>query len=101
VRGHEGTNVEIRISGVLTPKVLTLKSPDRLVIDLPNAVPESRPHNIPVHAADVNMVRMSQYQAEPPTTRVVLVLNSRQKFEYANLSDKLVVKLRPLAATGA
>ncbi|PYX96589.1 MAG: hypothetical protein DMG63_16735, partial [Acidobacteria bacterium] len=101
VRGHEGTNVEIRISGVLTPKVLTLKSPDRLVIDLPNAVPESRPHNIPVHAADVNMVRMSQYQAEPPTTRVVLDLKSPQDFQLANLSDKLVVKLRPLAARGA
>src|SRR5207237_203498 len=69
VRGHDGTNVEIRASGTLTPKILTLKSPDRLVIDLPNALPESRSHNIPVHASDVNMVRMSEYRAEPPTTR--------------------------------
>ena len=101
VRGHEGTNVEIRVSGAITPKVLTLKSPDRLVIDLPNAAPESRPHNIPVHATDVNMVRMSQYQAEPPTTRVVLDLKSPQDFQLANLNDKLVIKLRPLAARGS
>src|SRR5438045_7807931 len=37
VGGHAGKNVAIRISEILTPKVLTLKSPDRLVIDLPNA----------------------------------------------------------------
>jgi len=100
VRGHDGTNIEIRATGTLTPKVLTLKSPDRLVIDLPNALPETRPHNIPVHAADVNMVRMSQYQAEPPTTRVVLDLKAPQDFQVASLSDRLVVKLRPLANHG-
>jgi type IV pilus assembly protein PilQ len=101
VRGHDGTNVEIRATGPLTPKVLTLKSPDRLVIDLPNALPESRPHNIPVHAADVNMVRMSQYQAEPPITRVVFDLKAPQDFQLASLNDKLVVKLRPLASRGS
>jgi len=100
IRGHDGTNVEIRVNGALTPKISTLKSPDRLVIDLPNAVPESRPHNIPVHAADVNMVRMSQYQAEPPTTRVVLDLRGPQDFQLASLNDRLVVKLRPLASRG-
>lgn len=100
VRGHDGTNVEIRTTGTLVPKTLTLKSPERLVIDLPNAVPESRPHNIPVHAADVNMVRMSQFQTEPPTTRVVLDLKAPQSFELASLDRKLVVKLRPLTNRG-
>jgi len=100
VRGNEGTNVEIRATGILTARTLTLKSPERLVIDLPNAVPESRPHNIPVHAADVNMVRMSQYQTEPPTTRVVLDLKAPQNFELASLDNKLVVKLRPLTSRG-
>lgn len=96
VRGHDGTNVEIRASGLLTPKVLTLKSPDRLVIDLANAVPESRPHDIPVHAADLNMVRMARYQSDPPTTRVVLDLKAPQGFQIASANDKLIVKLRPL-----
>ena len=98
VRGHEGTNVEIRSSGLLIPKVLTLKSPDRLVIDLPNAVTESRPHDIPVHAADLNMVRMGRFRADPPVTRVVLDLKAPQDFQLASTTDKLIVKLRPLNA---
>jgi type IV pilus assembly protein PilQ len=97
VRGHDGTNIEIRSTGPLTPKVLTLKAPDRLVIDLENAVPESRSHSIPVHAADLNMVRMAQFQAEPPTTRVVLDLKSPQAFQLVSMHDKLIVELRPLA----
>ncbi|MBV9145400.1 MAG: AMIN domain-containing protein, partial [Acidobacteria bacterium] len=97
VRGHDGTEVEIRASGLLSPKTLTLTSPDRLVIDLPNAVPDSRPHDIPVHAADLNMVRMAQYRSDPPTTRVVLDLKAPHEFLLASAEDKLIVKLRPAA----
>ena len=97
VRGHDGTNVEIHATGLLSPKTLTLRSPDRLVIDLVNAVPESRTRDIPVHAADLNMVRMARYQSDPPTTRVVLDLKSPQDFQLASMSDTLIVKLRPLA----
>lgn len=97
VRGRNGTDIEIRANGPLTPKILTLKSPDRLVIDLLNAVPETRSHNIPVHAADLNMVRMAQFQANPPTTRVVLDLKSPQGFALAKTNDKLIVSLHPLA----
>ncbi len=97
VRGRNGTDVEIRADGPLTPKVLTLKSPDRLVIDLQNAVPETRSHTIPVHASDLNMVRMSQFQAAPPTTRIVLDLKSPQGFALAKTNDKLIVSLHPLA----
>ena len=98
VRGHSGTDVEIRATGPLSPKILTLKSPDRLVIDLPNAVPETRTHNIPVHATDLNMVRMSQFQANPPTTRVVLDLKAPQGFALAKMNNKLIVSLHPLVA---
>ena len=99
VRGQEGTNVEIRATGLLSPKFLTLKSPDRLVIDLPNAVTESSVRSIPVHATDLNAVRMARYQAEPPTTRVVLDLKSAQGFQLASFNDMLIVKLHPLAGS--
>ncbi len=101
VRGHNGTDVEIRANGPLNPKILTLKSPDRLVIDLQNALPEERTHSIPVHAADLDMVRMSQFQANPPTTRVVLDLKSPHSFALAETKDKLIVSLRPVALAGS
>jgi type IV pilus secretin PilQ/predicted competence protein len=101
VRGHDGTNVEIHTTGSLTPKVLTLKSPDRLVIDLANAVPETKSRTIPVHGADLNRVRMAQFQVEPPTTRVVLDLKSPQAFQLVSFHDKLIVQLRPLAPTNS
>jgi type IV pilus assembly protein PilQ len=101
VRGHDGTDVEIHASGVLSPKTLTLKSPDRLVIDLPNSVLESRAHDIPVNAADLNMVRMARYQSDPPTTRVVLDLKAPQNFQLASTTDKLIVKLHPFTAATA
>jgi len=99
VRGQDGTNVEIRASGLLSPKFLTLKSPDRIVIDLPNAVPQWNVRNIPVHATDLNVVRMARYQADPPTTRVVLDLKAPQGFQLASVNDKLIIKLHPLSAS--
>jgi type IV pilus secretin PilQ/predicted competence protein len=101
LRGQDGMNVEIRANGPLTPKVLTLKSPERLVIDLPNTVPQTHSRNIPVHAADLNMVRMAQFQDQPPTTRVVLDLKAPQDFQLASFNDKLIVKLRPHASAAA
>ena len=101
VRGHDGTNVVIRSTGPLTPKVLTLRSPDRLVIDLANALPEARPHDIPVHAADLDMVRMARYQDQPPTTRVVLDLKSPQDFHLTEDGGNLVVQLRPVVVAKA
>lgn len=101
VRGRDGTDVEIHASGVLSPKTLTLKSPDRLVIDLPNSILESRPHDIPVNAADLNMVRMARYQSDPPTTRVVLDLKAPQNFQLASTTDKLIVQLHPFTAAAA
>jgi type IV pilus assembly protein PilQ len=98
VRGHDGTNVEIRTTGLLTPRVLQLKSPDRLVLDLANAIPESRPHDIPVHASDLNRIRMSQYLAAPPTTRIVLDLTAPQHFQLDSTGDRLIVKLHPMTA---
>jgi len=96
VRGRDGMNVEIRANGSLTPRILKLKNPDRLVIDLINAIPESRPHEIPVHAADVTDIRMSQFQAAPPTTRVVVDLTTPQDYDLSNAPGMLTVKLHSL-----
>src|SRR5262249_50240487 len=93
VRGRNSINVEIVANGVLEPKALRLSQPERVVVDLPNAVPLLRQHTIAVNSAEVKTVRMSRYQFAPPVTRVVVDLGSATKYELVPAGNKLVVKL--------
>ena len=100
IRAKNGINVEIVASGALDPKATRLSHPERIVIDLPNAVPLLRQHNISVNSAEVKSVRMSQYQAQPPVTRVVVDLGSAREYELLPDGKKVVVQLHaPLSAT--
>ncbi|MCI0353281.1 MAG: type IV pilus secretin PilQ [Acidobacteriales bacterium] len=93
VRGRNSIDVEILATGVLEPKALRLSQPERLVVDLPNAVPLLRQHTIPVNAAEVKMVRMSRYQSAPPVTRLVVDLGSARDWDLVPAGKKLTVKL--------
>lgn len=93
-RGQQGLNVEITGSGPLTAKTMTLKSPDRLVLDIPNSVLEGRPRDIAVNSSDVKAVRAARYQDAPPVTRVVVDLAGTREFDVVPEGNKLVLKLR-------
>ena len=92
-RGENGINVEVTGTGPMTPKVLTLTGPDRIVLDIMNARLAIRPHDIPVNSGDVKTVRMSRYQLSPPTTRIVVDLLHAEPYEVTNTSGRLVLKL--------
>jgi len=93
-RGKGGMNVEILGSGAMTPKTMKLTGPDRVVIDVPNAVP-LRKRDIAVNRNDIKSVRVARYQLDPPITRVVVDLAENQDFEVVPSGRKLTVKLRP------
>ena len=92
-RGENGINVEVTGTGPMTPKVLTLTGPDRIVLDIMNARLAIRPHDIPVNSGDVKTVRMSRYQLSPPTTRIVVDLLHAEQYQITNTNGKLVLKL--------
>src|SRR5205085_2493959 len=73
-RGPQGMEVQITASGPMQPEAMRLENPDRVVIDLPNAMWTGAPRQIAVKAADVKDVRMALYQLNPPVTRVVVDL---------------------------
>jgi type IV pilus assembly protein PilQ len=98
VRGKNGLEVEISGNAPLSPNALKLTGPDRVVVDLANAVPEGRNKTIAVNSGDVKTIRISRYQLYPPVTRVVIDLASAQDFELTPSANKLRVKLHP--ATG-
>ena len=86
-RGENGINVEVTGTGPMTPKVLTLTGPDRIVLDIMNARLAIRPHDIPVNSGDVKMIRMSRYQISPPTTRIVVDLLHAEQYEIATPAE--------------
>jgi type IV pilus assembly protein PilQ len=94
-RGQGGMQVEISASAPLTPKTSKLTDPDRVVVDLPNAIPAGRPRSIVVNGADIKSVRMGQFQQDPPVTRVVVDLAGAREYELVPAGNKLVLKVRP------
>jgi type IV pilus assembly protein PilQ len=94
VRGEDGVSVEITARGTVTPKLSTLSSPARVVIDLPNTVMATDQRHVDVDGNGVKDVRLGMNGQTPPTTRVVVDLEKACKFELVPGSDnQIVVKL--------
>jgi len=74
--GQNGLRVEFKATGTLAPKVTTLESPARIVVDFPNTVMATGQSHISVGRDGVKDVRVGMDGQVPPTTRVVIDLES-------------------------
>jgi type IV pilus assembly protein PilQ len=94
VHGEDGISVEITARGAVTPKLSTLSSPARVVIDLPNTVALTSQRHVDVDSDGVKDVRVGMNGQMPPSTRVVVDLDKACKFELVPGTDNtIVVKL--------
>jgi len=92
VRGETGVRIEMTTKGAITPKVETLSSPSRIVVDLPNTVSSAAVSRIQVGNSGVQGVRVGTDAST--TTRVVVDLERPLKFELVpGPADKLTLKL--------
>src|SRR5271166_371360 len=73
---QDGLRVEFKAKGALAPKVTTLDSPARIVVDFPNTVMATAQSHISVGRDGVKDVRIGMDGQTPPTTRVVVDLGS-------------------------
>src|SRR6202789_1354958 len=71
---QDGLRVEFRATGQLAPKVTTLESPARIVVDFPNTVMATGQSRINVDTDGVKDVRVGMSGGVSPSTRVVLDL---------------------------
>ncbi len=71
---QDGLRVEFRAKGALAPKVTTLDSPARIVVDFPNTVMATAQSHISVGSDGVKDVRVGMNGQNPPSTRVVVDL---------------------------
>src|SRR5271163_228425 len=71
---QDGLRVEFKAKGALAPKVTTLDSPARIVVDFPNTVMATAQNLISVGQDGVKEVRVGMDKQTPPNTRVVVDL---------------------------
>src|SRR6202158_3363730 len=72
---HDGLRVEFKAKGTLAPRVSTLDSPARIVVDFPNTVMGTAQSRISVDSDGVKDVRAGMDGHVPPNTRVVVDLD--------------------------
>ena len=75
IRDTDAIRVEMKASGAVAPKLSTLDSPARVVVDLPETVMVTGQTRIAVGAAGVKAVRIGTDGQAHPTTRVVVDLD--------------------------
>jgi len=91
--------VEMRASGAVAPKLTTLDSPARVVVDLPETVMATGQTRIAVGADGVKGVRIGMDGQVHPTTRVVVDLEKALAYELTpGPAGRLVLTLHGSAA---
>jgi type IV pilus assembly protein PilQ len=104
VRGTDDIRVEMSSSGAVTPKLTTLDSPARLVVDLPATAMAHGQSHIAVGASGVKDVRIGMDGQKPPTTRIVVDLDKACAYDLTpSQGGKLVLTLHTgaMAASAA
>src|SRR5215471_17592780 len=81
IRDTDAIRVEMKASGSVTPKLSTLDSPARVVVDLPETVMANGQTRIVVGTAGVRGVRIGMDGQSHPTTRVVVDLEKACAYE--------------------
>ncbi|HKW18921.1 MAG TPA: AMIN domain-containing protein [Terriglobales bacterium] len=72
--------INVQTSAPATPQAEVISGPDRLVIDVPGAIPAISLRNQVVNRGQVTRIRVGLFSAIPPVTRIVLDLNSPQSY---------------------
>jgi type IV pilus assembly protein PilQ len=102
VRGTGDIRIEMNSSGVVTPKLSTLDSPDRVVVDLPGTVMATGQTRIAVGKDGVKTVRIGMDGQNPPTTRIVVDLDRACTYDLTpGTAGKLVLTLHSQALAKA
>jgi type IV pilus assembly protein PilQ len=94
VRGTDDIRVEISSRGQVTPKLSTLDSPARVVVDLPGTVMGTGQSHITVGSGGVKGIRIGMDGQSTTTTRVVVDLDRACAYQLKPSTDgKLVLTL--------
>ena len=85
--------LQIQTSTPIVPQTQMVSSPERLVIDMPNAVPGPALHGVLINRGEVRGVRVSLFSTAPPVTRIVVDLKRPQWYRITPEASGLTVSL--------
>jgi hypothetical protein len=85
--------LQIQTSAPVTPQAQVISDPERLVIDIPGAVPGPRLRDFRVNRNEVKQVRVGLFKAIPPVTRIVLDLNAPEWYRIVPATSGFTVSL--------
>ncbi len=93
IQEQAGQAVEILSTKPLVPSIQAITSPDRVVIDLPNARIEAHSKRIAVQANQITALRADQFRVDPPVARIVVDLLSPRAATWDASGNRLVIHL--------
>ena len=89
----DAVEIQVEASDRIVPQSRVLTSPDRLVIDFPNATPGAELRSQSVDRGQVKDIRIGLFQSKPPVTRLVLDLKSAQSYQVFPNGRMVVIKV--------
>ncbi|MFZ0285084.1 MAG: AMIN domain-containing protein [Terriglobales bacterium] len=91
-----GPAIEIISSRPLVPAISKLENPPRLIIDFPSARLAGREKHLDLRGSEINGVRISQFQQNPPVARIVVDLAEPVTYTWDAAGNRLLVRIRAL-----
>jgi AMIN domain len=88
-----GITVVVEASQPVTVRSQVITDPDRLIMDFPNSQPAGDLRTKLLNQGDVKGYRVARYSANPPTTRVVIDLNTPQHYQIFPDGKTVIVNL--------
>jgi AMIN domain len=90
--------IEVKLTGLVNPRVVIAENPDRLVLELPNTVVDARQQLILVEQSGVKDLRIGLKSAAPMMTRLVVDLDGARPYGLAVVGNTVALTILP--ATG-
>src|SRR5439155_17865042 len=85
--------LQVQTSIPVVPQAQIISDPERLIIDIPGAVPGSALRALTVNRNDVRRIRVGLFASAPPVTRIVFDLNSPLTYRITSLASGFAVTL--------
>ena len=87
--------LQVQTTGAVTPQAQVITSPERLIVDIPGAMPRAGLRSLSINRDQVKSVRVGLFASAPPVTRIVFDLNSAVTYRLTSMSSGFSVTLLP------